>query len=615
MSFKASDEKYVPFRSIDVPSTNGLTYSPTGNRVIQLEIPEFIGYFDPDSTFLKFDLELSGSPDPLVCRPHSAIHSLIQRVVIRDMMNGSLIEEIDDYNTLVATMMKYSNDDPERAKKCISEGTYFFGDTQSQQYWDAGANLANGAGAGPPTAGLAGSSGRAIGSAPSYNKNTFVAPLRTGLFNSKTIFPNKFVSGLRIELHLVDNARKALCKDTSLSYLSAPVNQAALAGGGGATAFPLMNKDLSGRGANAAAQAVAVIDEQDQTGCRPKFIDAQLQGASAQRPSVVSTGYFDGSQVATYTREKRAAGPLLQRGSFTAANSVIGSGGAAPQGVQVSTIAASTLANPLTEVNTTGGIQAVAHGQGALRLSTYNENQTADFTMSNVSMVVGEVLPSKEYEGAIARRVASGDGLSMDIQSYQVYKHTLASAITTQSIQLPIVNKRIYSILSVPTTQENYTDQSYLAGPGGANALVAPIAGTTLSHLDPYSHALNGMFDFWGKYHWSINGQIQPERSVDVSAVVPVNDAHNLQNQHHLFEIIKAMEGCGWDVRDLTDAKQYFLFAKAFARYGNTFNAVGKDIQLYIERTQVGDYNALIHSFVCHLRRLKITPSGLSVDA
>ena len=83
MSFVASTDKFVPYRSIEVPSTNGLTYSPSGNRVIELNIPDTIAYFDPEQTFLKFDLVLSGGPDPVVCRPHSAVNSVIQRIEIR----------------------------------------------------------------------------------------------------------------------------------------------------------------------------------------------------------------------------------------------------------------------------------------------------------------------------------------------------------------------------------------------------------------------------------------------------------------------------------------------------------------------------------------------------
>tara|TARA_R110000824_G_scaffold109215_5_gene256707 strand:- start:524 stop:2365 length:1842 start_codon:yes stop_codon:yes gene_type:complete len=613
MSFRASDERYVPYRSVDVPSTNGLTYSPNGNRVIQLEIPEMIGYFDPEATFLKFDLELEGGPDPLVCRPHSAIHSLIQRVVIRDNKNGSLIEEIDDYNTLVSAMMKYANDDPERAKKGISEGTYKIGDTQSQQYWDSNLTLSAGAGAGPPSTGIVGSKSRTIAATPTYNKNTFVMPLRTGLFQSGMIFPNKFASGIRIELHLVRNPVKALCKDTSLSYLTAPVNETAFAGGGGTKDFDVLSSDASGRGNNGAGLPVVQLQETGTNEVRPKYIDAQLQGTAVATPSVVSSGFFDGTHLATYKLETDAAGVVSRNDTFALeADAIVGGGAGQNQGVQIS----GTLADPKVQLCVDGaaaGSAAGAHASGALRLSTYNAAQTSGFTMSNVSMVVGEVLPSKAYEGMIARKVASGEGLSLDIKSYQVYKHTLPAAITTQSIQLPIVNKRIYSVLSIPTTQENYTDGTYAARVASATQNAA-IAGSTLSHLDPFSHALNGMFDKWKSYHWSIDGVIQPERSVELTEV-PVNNASDLQDQHHLYEMTKAMDSCGWDVRDLTFAKQYFMFAKAFARYGNTFNATGKDIQLYIERDAAGDYDALIHSFVGHLRRIRITPSGLRVEA
>ena len=62
MSFAASNERYVPYQSIEVPSTNGLSYQPSNQSIIHLEIPDFINFIYPEQTYLKLDLQLAGAP-------------------------------------------------------------------------------------------------------------------------------------------------------------------------------------------------------------------------------------------------------------------------------------------------------------------------------------------------------------------------------------------------------------------------------------------------------------------------------------------------------------------------------------------------------------------------
>ena len=597
MSFAASNERYVPYQSIEVPSTNGLSYQPSNQSIIHLEIPDFINFIDPEQTYLKLDLQLAGAPAPLVCREHAGVNSCIQRIRILSG-DGVLIEEIDDYNVWVANRMKYENDEPENLKRTFTEGTYDSKDIRDQPYFIMGGRTA-----------------AADVTAVTYNTNTFCIPLRTGLFESRHILPIAAMGGLRIEIHLVQDPRKALSRHPCQSQTTGEVlsNQSTDGVGDGLNpTAPVANAstDLYYQGRLTAKPVVAGNKDVEVYGCQfgqdgattAPYAEGALNANNPWRAGDVAQVY-DKDNLKVNTADFPVTNLSYENPQSASAHFKM-TGGA---GFATPTFAADDNSGPYK-----------LRGQ----YSTNGQETTApNFTISNVAMVCGQITPGSAYEGALQRRVASGEGLSIDIKSIQEYKQTLASSITTSSTYLPIVNSRIYSIFTIPTIQESYSFAS------GMNA---------------DEHVLLGLNDTISQYQWYYDGQLHPNRRVPCCANTAggtaqggrgkgralgrPTDTSNIMEQHHFYELVKAWENCGYRVRDIRGANKAFVMGRALSKYGQTYDARGKDFQLNIERTSNNEtaagstlfYNSavdlLLHTFVCHLRRLRVTPTGVEVD-
>ena len=75
------------------------------SKQMKFLIPQYIGYINPQQTFLKFELKMTGrgmlKPDE-----RCGSHSLIENVRIQDGTSSATLEEIQNYNVLTA--LRYS---------------------------------------------------------------------------------------------------------------------------------------------------------------------------------------------------------------------------------------------------------------------------------------------------------------------------------------------------------------------------------------------------------------------------------------------------------------------------------------------------------------------------
>tara|TARA_R110000765_G_scaffold6409_2_gene19785 strand:+ start:4263 stop:6086 length:1824 start_codon:yes stop_codon:yes gene_type:complete len=606
-------------------------------------VPAFLNFIDPEQTYLKFDLKLAGGPAPLVCHPYSGVNSCIQRIRILSG-DGVLIEEIDDYNVWLANRMKYQDDMSENLKRTFTEGTFDMSIVRDQPYFT-------------PLPGVAPAAAASITgavSAVAYNTNTFTVPLRTGLFESKHILPvgEAGMNGLRIEIHLVNDPRKALIRHPLNAPTLAPLlcNQGDVGTVIPYAVPPLISNvidlntvsiNVQGRLTVPSTLQANAANPDDLFGCE----NGQTLGCKAQPrfSQLADCPYRIGDSVFIYDKDTvvassafvitgvawenggagggRAASWRLD-GAFTGAfpNMRDGSGvrdaivpaGAAPGGAYAGNPAVDAYGPYFVAAN---------YNVGATEVTTPN------FTVSNAAMVCGQIMPGSSYEKAMTRRVASGEGLSIDIKSIQQYKQNLQRDITTSSIYLPIVNSRIYSIFTIPTVQEYYTFDNCM-------------------NID--DHKLLGINDNISEYQWYYEGVLHPNRRVPCGAyrggttlagsegtgvgagATPqmetrigrgklmqankVSNSADIMEQHHFYELVKSWENCGYRTKNLRGANTAFVMSRCLSKYGQTYDARGKDFQLNIERSRAGKKDLLLHTFVCHLRRLRVTPNGVQMD-
>ena len=116
----ASNKSPVQQRSVSIPAENGTDY--IAGQEIRIRIDPSLKYFAPSRTFLEFFTKVvpptysADGTDNLPCPTKLQLDTeiggqvLCRSIRIHDN-NGTLLEEIDNYNTMVAMKYDYHTND------------------------------------------------------------------------------------------------------------------------------------------------------------------------------------------------------------------------------------------------------------------------------------------------------------------------------------------------------------------------------------------------------------------------------------------------------------------------------------------------------------------------
>ena len=124
--FVASDKIPIAQKSISIPAANGVNYN--ANQEIVINIDENIKFFQPEQTYLEAKVLIKpptygtgatdAHPTRLNLDPDIGFQSLIKTIRIHNRQ-GVLLEEIDNYNTMVAFKYDYETNDSLKNKRAI----------------------------------------------------------------------------------------------------------------------------------------------------------------------------------------------------------------------------------------------------------------------------------------------------------------------------------------------------------------------------------------------------------------------------------------------------------------------------------------------------------------
>ena len=235
MSFFVSSDKIpISQKSVRIPAENGTDY--IANQEIRIRIDPSVKFFNPQETMLEAKVRIippaysaSGAdalptPTKLQLDAETGFQSLVRRITIHDS-NGVLLEEIDNYNTLVSVMYDYQTNDSLRGKRALTEGCGFAlpsdrgtqGTTRSvannntnNHYWrqESGTSIS------------------ASWTAANFVDAKVTIPLHTGIFSNDRIFPNMLMgdNGITLTLLLEDNSRVFRQLDGAMRYRRLPLN-------------------------------------------------------------------------------------------------------------------------------------------------------------------------------------------------------------------------------------------------------------------------------------------------------------------------------------------------------------------------------------------------------
>jgi hypothetical protein len=553
--FKANqDTTFVPTKTISIKPEAQVNYNPKNQNQVRWLIPQYIGFFDPRGTTLKYKLQMSGRGHP---KPDfkGGVHSLWRDVRVRDGTASTEMEMLSDYNVFVSQWWDYTNNESINHKRDLFEGRSANSDYDNQLFYGSMGNWTNG------------------DITTTYDRKTLEInqPIHSGILGGSKVFPVVATQGLRCEMTL-DQFQRSCITTSNLGedvgdWLTSKV---AILGATGAD--------------DNAKQAKTAIDSEFSVVIRRGADNNDPQGGGRginRSAEPVNNNPFD------------IGDPIYIRKADNSDETLLGIitkfGKDGDDDCVISYIPARANGDAL---GTDFPVGSRVYYKVADRLNGYvptnvPANQIAQasvgqsYQISDLEMLLLQVQPPAQYVEGMMKQISSEKGLSLDYRTHSLYRFNLNTLNGLTNQLIPATQQRAYSIFSVPLNQGE--------------------------QLDIRASAFQGAIDGCQNYQYVFGGSLIPDRPINLQRYTQ-DPART--DALHLVELEKALINANYGVRNLLRVPSKFLIGRAFSKYGQIFNLQNESLSLRIEY-QGATEQKLFEHFVCYLRRVNISPNGV----
>tara|TARA_R110002050_G_scaffold1945_4_gene12051 strand:+ start:45 stop:1790 length:1746 start_codon:yes stop_codon:yes gene_type:complete len=580
MSFFVADNK-IPIEqtSIGVPSTNGLSYNP--NQIIEFHIdPQQVKFFNPKESYLSWDVLLqmpndtNGQLTRLMLDSEIGAQSLIREIRIHDGNNNALLEEIVGYN--IATMVKYNYDENVslRNKRALTEGA---GDRKTPHgqtgttwsYQNSAQNPYTIANSGTQTASLTNAS---------YTNVRCCLPLNTGIFSNDKVFPCMLTNGLRISILLEDAVRCIRQMEGNMVNRKTPLNPH----------FHSVNGCSTNAGAGSGSLVAGATTTSFFLTADNGYLDSEdlpfCVGESINFYQTAPTpGYF--------TRGGGDPAPIITQIEYDTGKKLL-----------KLTTTSFSLTTTLTTIKSGSNVM---YSKSSEVGSPYN----ATYKISNAEMYLQVVDMGSQYENDMVRRMKEGGTINYDFLSMTNYRYSQLAGDIVANIQMPIENRRMKSIICIPTDASLYTGTQTLTASG---TYEVEITGDNNLILNQDRCGLAGISDFISSYQFLYDGKLQPSRLVNCSNTSGKKGV----SQQHLVELEKSLSSAGITGQSLLQFNRNFVIGRSLTAGGNgVYDGRGRQFALQVNyQGSSPTKNKLWNNFCYHIRRMVISGDNISIE-
>ena len=589
----SDDVVQIDEKSISIPAELGLTYT-VGNteRKIQFDVPPTVKFIDGKNSYLQFDMKINypvlgggginGRTSRLQCDPAGA-GMVCRNIRIYDGGRGHLIEEINEYNQLVAVRGDYDTDNSVQGSKTLMEGaTNYnprFQGTEGSSKSDMADLQTN------PWFKKIPNGNTALPYDPATQANTVhcCVPLKTGVF-SGSLYPN-LLTGLYIEIDLAPAPRiikqlDSVARDRRRT-LNPRVNEIREADGT-VIVLPL---------AAAAAGNIQII---------------RLEPSNSM--SSVEQCPFTVGEVINFVSPTDAAAQstnILTGAAYTGAT-ILSIGTEVAGGI---TYIILTLTAPVTNGAAAGGRGAtLTQGDAVFSVSVSEAPTMAiTYTISDLNLVINEIGLDARYESSMLQKARDGSAIEFDIHSVTNYKNSMLASERQASFLIHANNHKAKSLLVLPTDSTVYTNQQSLSSTG-TYEITRDSMDTLLNSARP---GIAGCCDFLSSVQYQINGKLVPSRPVSTRKIATRESI----DAFHIFELEKTLANAGITPHSFSKFMENFALGRGFAVNSGVMDLRDKDlsVQLNYSETTAPEKNKMMNSFVFHIRRLEIRNGGVSI--
>lgn len=580
--WRAQNSIPIEQTSQSVPVLNGLNFS--GGQEVRIKVPPTTKFIQPKECYLQGDFKIQ-MPDQathdatrLQLDPRMGGQSLIKdiRIYSSPEFGSVLLEEIQDYNSIVSVMRDYDTNESEKRKRAMTEGATIWipqtrgtlGTTRSE----CADTLTN-----PYSkVDLVGGNATSDFTNDNYLTCKLCLPLETGIFRSEKIWANMF-TGLEIVITLEEASRCLTELDNVSRHKRYRLNPRFHSLNGSRTA--------PDGWANGSQSNVFYIEAETNSNNTP----ASCGFVAGQRINFVSP---DNASVSTLSN----ADPVIQK------------------------IELDSTAGQVDLLKITLNASVASAGGPVVSKSWFMYSDSvlaspsgaydATYSFSNVELVVQEVDMGQSYVNDLMSSMKEKGSIVNDILSMTNYKYSQNAGDTVANIRLPLNNSRAKSIVCIPTDATVYDTKERIGSKGtydiGASA---DEDGQLLATTQ-----FRGISDFITNYQFVYDGRLQPSRVVDCSKT----SSKTSISAQPIIETQKALVQAGIHVKSLADFNRNFVIGRALCLTAGGVSGVydtrNKDFNLQVNyQGTTPTKNKLWNNFVFHLRRIKITGDNIEV--
>ena len=557
-------------RQIEIPSENGLSY--TSGQKISLFVPPSVEVMDGKNTYLNFDLKLSlpaGKKPTRLQLDEAGGGIIFKNLRIFDGTRGNILEELNEYSSLVALKHSYDADESLRSVRAMEEGgTSYnqsnrgtkgssktaYADTLTNPYMkriDTPATIADSA-------------------TELFTTVKCCVPIHSGIF-SGAVFPVLMSSGLYLEFDLEPASRVIKQLDSVLATRRLPLNPV------------FRGTVVGGTNWSAATSKTEIFIEHDNN----------LKGdeALAKFPFVVGENF-------TFKKSDGSEAQLALDITITAI-----------------AVSGTYIKVDFANIENTSPTDVVAGAYSMVSIACSGESSyDAEYTVSNFNLVVHEIQLDPSFKNGMLQKAMEGKAIEFDITSVTNYKNSLLSSDRQTTFHVHANNSKAKSLICVPSDSTVYTSAQLLSSTGTYEITDDAMDLGLNSNRSGYT----GVCDFLSDYQMLIDGKLVPSRPVSTRKIATRESI----DAFHLYESEKGLDNAGVTPRSFADFMNNFIVSRGFSVLGGATDLRSKDVAVNLRYNMPSvtiatvveprepTKNKIVNSFVFHVRRLLMRGNG-----
>ena len=588
MSFWTSEEKIpISQTKLSIPAQHGLEYSP--GQKCEFHLPAGVGFFQPKQSYLNLTCQILkstvGDPTRLQLDAETGLQVLVKDVRIYSGGSGRiLLEEYQNYNTLVALKYDYETNDTLKAKRALTEGATVWssdsrsttGMPQTQQN-----NLVQNPYYKPlpPQTGAA----TAAFDNASYLEVKGLLPLQTGIFQNDKIFPIGMTEGLVVEIVFEDARRVFRTLDQTNRFRHLQGNPFFHSVNGS-------NSQPDEPAANNASKFQNFFIRRD-----------NCQGWSSD---ISAFPFVVGEEVRFFNASTGVDNPSIADGIL------------APKISEISYVAGETNA---IKVKLSGSYRPTAvldqshvlYSRAIIAADSYNPT----YKISNAEFVLQKVEMPAGYTSKLATMMKSGGAMNYDFTSATNYKVSQLRGERVANLRLPLNESRAKAVLCIPTDASASGTKQLLSAQTTYITdfdLQTSSASRAWNANHTQRTGLTGVSDQITSYQLFYDGALNPSRKVSCAKI----SSKKSIDQQPLIELEKALVMSGIKPFSMLKFRENFCIGRPLSLQSGVYDARGKDFALQCEYQEATapSVDKLWMNWCVHLRRIVISGSAISLQ-